>query len=67
MIVRDIFIEKDVFSEFFCIINDLDDGYVIHIKHGDMFTNDTAISFVKLFSRILNQMLINEYLEDIMV
>ena len=52
----DIIVKKDVidaFSQFFCFINDLDDGYVIHVKHTDMFSTDTAIRFVELFSKIL--------------
>ena len=67
IIVKDSFLENDLFAEFFCIINNLDDGYVIHVKHSDMFSNDTAISFVKLFAEILTQMITKEYLGDITV
>ena len=63
IIIRDAF--KDSFSEFFCVINDLDDGYVIHINHADMFSSDTAASFVRMYARILTQMLDKENLEDI--
>ena len=63
IIVRNTF--KDSFSEFFCVINDLDDGYVIHINHADMFSSDTAVGFVRLYARILTQMLDNENLDDI--
>jgi hypothetical protein len=63
IIVRDTF--KDSFSEFFCVINDLDDGYVIHINHADMFSSDTAVRFVRLYARILTQILDNKNLDDI--
>ena len=48
---------KDAFSEFFCVINDLDDGYVIQVNHTDRFSSDTAIRFVKLYAQILTQIL----------
>ena len=63
IIIRDAF--KDSFSEFFCVINDLDDGYVIHIYHADMFSSDTAASFVRLYARILTQMMDKKNLDDI--
>ena len=48
---------KDEFSEFFCVVNDLDDGYVIHVRHTDMFCSQTAVNFVKLYAEILGEML----------
>mgnify|MGYP006898681983 CR=1 FL=1 len=63
IIIKDNF--KDSFSEFFCVINDLDDGYVIHIIHADMFSSDTAASFVRLYARILTQMMDKKNLDDI--
>ena len=48
---------KDAFSEFFCVINDLDDGYVIQVNHTDMFSSDTAIRFVNSYAQILTQIL----------
>ena len=63
LIIREMF--KDSFSEFFCVINDLDDGYVLHINHADMFSSDTAVSFARLYARILIQMLDKENLDDI--
>ena len=55
----------DAFSEFFCIINDLDDGYVIHVKQTDKFFKDTGINFAKLYAKILLQMLDKEKLDEI--
>ena len=63
IIIKDNF--KDSFSEFFCVINDLDDGYVIHVIHADMFSRDTAVSFVRLYAQILTQMLDKENLDDV--
>ena len=57
----------DAFSEFFCIINDLDDGFVIHIKQTDKFSKNTAIDFAGLYEKILLQMLNKEKLEDIIM
>ena len=51
---------NDAFSEFFCVVNDLDDGYVIQVNHTDMFSSDTALRFVKLYAQILTQMANNE-------
>ncbi len=56
---------KDSFSDFFCVINDLDDGFVIHINHSDMFSKDTAFCFAELYAQILYQMLNKKNLEDI--
>ena len=67
LIVKDGFLENDLFTEFFCIINNLDDGYVIHVKHSDMFSNDTAIRFVKTYAEILTQILKKEHLKDIVL
>ena len=65
MIVKGTF--KDGFSEFFCVVNDLDDGYVLHVNHSDMFSKDTAIRFVKLYSQILTQIINKEKLENIVI
>ena len=65
MIVKGTF--KDGFSEFFCVVNDLDDGYVLHVNHSDMFSKDTAIRFVKLYSQILTQITNKEKLDDIVI
>ena len=65
---EDIVVKEDIidaFSEFFCIINDLDDGYVIHVKQTDKFSEHTGIKFAKLYAEILVQMLDKEKLEEI--
>ena len=63
IIIRNTF--KDSFSEFFCVINDLDGGYVIHVNHADMFSSNTAAQFIRLYGRILTQMLDKKNLNDI--
>ena len=63
MIVKESF--KDSFSDFFCVINDLDDGYVIHVNHSDMFSRETAIHFVEAYGQILVQIINMEKLDDI--
>ena len=65
---EDIVVKEDIigaFSEFFCIINDLDDGYVIHIKQTDKYSEGTCIKFAKLYAKILVQMLDKEKLDEI--
>ena len=64
----DIVVKEDIidaFSQFFCIINDLDDGYVIHVKQTDCYSKGTGIDFAKLYSKILIQMLSRENLKEI--
>lgn len=64
----DIVVKEDIidaFSEFFCIINDLDHGYVIHVKQTDKFFKDTGINFAKLYAKILLQMLDMKKLDEI--
>ena len=52
---------KDEFADFFTIVNDLDDGYVIHVRHTEMFSDDTAIHFVRLYAEILTRTVKGKY------
>ncbi|WP_407432192.1 AMP-binding protein, partial [Methanobrevibacter sp.] len=55
----------DTVSEFSCIVNDLDDGFVVHVNHLDKYSSDTIVRFLNAFKEILIQILDKEYLEDI--
>ncbi|MCR5026166.1 MAG: amino acid adenylation domain-containing protein, partial [Methanobrevibacter sp.] len=55
----------DLVSEFLCVINDLDDGYLISLEHSDKYSSETAIRFVEVYREILTQILDAENLEDI--
>jgi amino acid adenylation domain-containing protein len=55
----------DEVSEFLCVVNDLDDGYLISLNHLDILSQDTAERFVKVFKEILIQFLDKSYLKDI--
>ncbi|WP_407422907.1 amino acid adenylation domain-containing protein [Methanobrevibacter sp.] len=62
MVVRD---DADGVSEFLCVVNDLEDGFVVTISHLDKFSQDTAKQFVKVFKEILIQFLEKDELKDI--
>ncbi|MCR5026154.1 MAG: amino acid adenylation domain-containing protein, partial [Methanobrevibacter sp.] len=55
----------DAVSQFACVVNDLDDGYVIHLDHTDNYSNDTCIRFAESYAQILTQMLNKDNLADI--
>ncbi|WP_296890814.1 D-alanine--poly(phosphoribitol) ligase subunit DltA, partial [uncultured Methanobrevibacter sp.] len=55
----------DSVTEFLCVVNDLDDGFVVTVNHLDMFTQDTAERFLRVFKEILLQFLYKEKLSDI--
>ncbi|WP_296887644.1 non-ribosomal peptide synthetase [uncultured Methanobrevibacter sp.] len=52
-------------SEFLCVVNDLEDGFLISVSHRDKFSQDTAERFVKVFKEVLMQFLEKENLRDI--
>ena len=64
---NDIVVRKDAdsVSEFLCVVNDLDDGFVVSVSHLDRFSQHTAKQFVKVFKEILIQILEKENLADI--
>ena len=55
----------DKVCEFLCVVNDLDDGYVIGVNHSDKFSQDTALRFAEVFKEVLLQFLDKENLRDI--
>ena len=57
--------EADSVSEFMCVVNDLEDGFVVSVSHLDRFTQHTAGQFVKAFGEIFVQFLEKENLRDI--
>ncbi|WP_407374929.1 amino acid adenylation domain-containing protein [Methanobrevibacter sp.] len=52
-------------SEFFCVVNDIDDGYLVSVGHSDKFSQATALRFVKVYKEVLTQFLEKENLSDI--
>ena len=61
-----IFSDKaDRVSEFSCVVNDLDDGYLVGVNHSDNFSQITAKRFVMVFKEVLIQCLDKENLKDI--
>ena len=52
-------------SSWQCVVNDLDDGFVVSISHDDKYSQSTAIRFVKAFANILNEIIEKESLSDI--
>ena len=57
--------DADGVSEFLCVVNDLEDGFVVSVSHLDKFSQYTAKQFVKTFKEILIQILEKENLADI--
>ena len=57
--------DVNIVSNLLCVINDLDDGYLVNIYHSDKFSQDTAERFAKVFKEVLVQFLDKEYLKDI--
>ena len=62
IVVRD---DADKVSDFLCVINDLEDGFLITVSHLDKFSRYTATQFVKVFKEVLIQFLEKENLGDI--
>ena len=57
--------EADRVSEFSCVVNDLDDGYVVGIDYVDNLSRETVVRFVNVFKEVLTQFLDKQNLEDI--
>ena len=57
--------EADTVSDFLCVVNDLDDGFLVSLNHLDKFSQDTAERFVNVFREVLVQFLDKEVLSDI--
>ena len=62
IVVRD---DADKVSDFLCVVNDLEDGFLITVSHLDKFSQHTATQFVKVFKEVLIQILEKENLGDI--
>ncbi len=43
-----------------CVVNDLDDGFLVSLNHDDIISQDTAERFVNVFKEILVQLLDKE-------
>ena len=57
--------DADEVTEFLCVLNDLDDGYLISVDHQDKFSQDTAERFINVFKEVLIQFLDKKTLSDI--
>ena len=62
MVLRE---DADSVSEFLCVVNDLEDGFLISLSHLDRFSQDSAKRFVNAFKEILTQLLEKDRLKDI--
>ena len=52
-------------SDFLCVVNDLDDGYLVSVESCDEYCDDTVIRFLKAFKEILLGMLDKDVLSEI--
>ncbi|WP_296889690.1 non-ribosomal peptide synthetase, partial [uncultured Methanobrevibacter sp.] len=57
--------DREVVSDLYCIVNDLDDGFVVNIDHSNKYSSDFIVRFVNSFKEILIQMLDYDELSDI--
>ena len=57
--------DADSVSELLCVVNDLDDGFLVSLDHLDNISQDTAERFVNVFKEILIQFLDKNTLGDI--
>ena len=55
----------DGVNDFLCVVNDLEDGFVVSVTHLDRFSQGTAERFVNVFKEILIQFLDKDELADI--
>ena len=63
LIIEDVV--SDLISDFVCVVNDLDDGYLIRIDSSDKYSDELIIRFLNAFKEILIQMLDKKELSDI--
>ena len=52
-------------SDLLCVVNDLDDGFLVSLNHVDIISQDTAERFVNVFKEVLIKFLDKETLSDI--
>ena len=55
----------DRVSELLCVVNNLDDGYVVNVNHLDRYSQNTAKRLACVFKEVLIQFLEKEELHDI--
>ena len=55
----------DLVSDFLCVVNDLDDGYLVSVESCSKYSNDTIIRFLNAFNEILRGLLNCSILSDI--
>ena len=57
--------EIDLISDFLCVVNDLDDGYLVRVDSCDKYSNELIIRFVNAFKEILIQIITKNELKEI--
>ena len=57
--------KRDLFCELFCVINDLEDGYLVNVDYSDKYSRENIIRFVNVIKEIFIQILYKEELDDI--
>ena len=58
-------LEINLISDFICVVNDLDDGYLLRIDSDEKYSNELIIRFLNVFKEILIQISDKENLSDI--
>ncbi|MBQ2612572.1 MAG: amino acid adenylation domain-containing protein [Methanobrevibacter sp.] len=57
--------EYGLFSDFLCVVNDLDDGYLISVGSCDEYSDEYVIRFLTVFKEVLEGILNKNYLSEI--
>ena len=67
-VVKELIIDDvgtDLVSDFLCVVNNLDDGYLVNVESCSKYSNDTIIRFLNVFNEILRGLLEYDILSDI--
>ena len=57
--------EYGLFSDFLCVVNDLDDGYLVSVGSCDEYSNEYVIRFLNVFKEVLDGMINKQELSEI--
>ena len=57
--------EFGLFSDFLCVVNDLDDGYMVSVGSCDKYSNEYVIRFLRVFKEVLKAILDKDDLSQI--
>lgn len=54
-----------LFSDFICVVNDLDDGYLVSVGSSDNYSDEFVIRFLNVFKEVLEAIIYKNDLSQI--